>query len=150
MNSDLVTLQPTGTASEQACQRVLNQQGSTRAGSALHSFVYAGRGLVELVRTERNARIHVGFAVLVVALGLWLGIPAREFGVLCATITLVVAAEALNTAVEAIVDLVSPDYHPLARRAKDIAAGAVLWCALGAVVTGCCLLAPPLVARMAW
>lgn len=81
-------------------------------------------------------KFHVLVAVAVVMAGVFLGISALEFAVLTLTITMVFAAEIVNTAIEAIVDLTTQDRHPLARTAKDCAAGAVLVCAAGAVFVG--------------
>jgi diacylglycerol kinase len=81
-------------------------------------------------------------------LAFWLGISRLEWSVLILTTLLVWMAEFANTALEAVVDLVSPDYHPLAKAAKDVAAAAVLVGALGAVVVGLLILGPPLWARL--
>lgn len=114
------------------------------------SFRHAFAGVVHVVRTQVNARIHVTVAVAVVALGTWLCLPAGAWAVLVLCIGLVLAAEAFNTAVEAVVDLASPDIHPLARIAKDAAAGAVLITAIAAVVVGLLVLGPPLLARLGY
>jgi diacylglycerol kinase len=76
--------------------------------------------------TQRNLKIHAAAAVAAVSAGVYLGLSAAELAVLALTIAGVIAAEMLNTAVEAVVDLVSPEFHPLAKIAKDVAAGAVL------------------------
>lgn len=99
------------------------------------AFAYAGRGLAVLVR-QPNAQIHLVAAVLVVVAGLVLGVSARDWIVLVFAIALVLAAEAINTALERVVDLASPDWSPLARDAKDVAAAGVLICAIGAAVIG--------------
>ena len=80
--------------------------------------------------------------VVVIALGLLFGIKSWEWVVLILCITLVLAAEAFNTAIEFLTDLVSPDYHPLAGKAKDTAAAAVLICAIGAATVGFLILGP--------
>jgi len=72
----------------------------------------------------------------VIIAGLYFGIERWEWAILTGCITLVIAAEALNTAIEFLTDLASPEYHPLAGKAKDTAAAAVLFCAIGAVVIG--------------
>jgi diacylglycerol kinase len=101
--------------------------------SLLRSFGYAFEGIGRLIRQQRNAQIHVFVTtVLVIASWFW-GLSRIEWLVLVLTVTLVLSMEALNTAVEAVVDLVSPQYHPLAKLAKDVAAGGVLITALGAV-----------------
>ena len=107
----------------------------------LASFRHAGRGIVVLLR-QPNARIHVVAAVLAVILGLALGISAGDWAILTLCIALVIAAEGINTAVERVVDLASPEWHALARDAKDLAAGAVLVAAIGATVVGVIIFAP--------
>ena len=92
----------------------------------LGSIGHALRGLAALMRTEPNARIHAVATMLVIVAGALLRLSALEWGLIALAITCVWAAEALNTAIEAVVDLVSPESRPLAARAKDVAAGAVL------------------------
>jgi diacylglycerol kinase len=111
------------------------------------AFVYAGRGVAVFLR-QRNARVHVALSAVACGLGAWLGLDAVRWCVLALTIALVLAAEALNTAIECVVDLASPGRHPLARDAKDVAAGAVLITAIAAVVVGCVLFLPPLLAKL--
>lgn len=108
------------------------------------SVKYAWSGIVKAVREERNMRIHLAAASAVVLLGVWLGIGALEWALLIALFGLVIALELINTAVERVVDLVSPERHPLAKTAKDAAAGAVLTAALAAAACGLLLLGPPL------
>ena len=100
----------------------------------LRSFLFAGRGLWYALRTQRNMRVHAGLAALAIALGLALGISPVEWALVFVAITGVVITEMINTVVEALVDLASPQYHPLAKVAKDVAAGAVLLNAILAVV----------------
>jgi diacylglycerol kinase len=107
-----------------------------RAGTLARSFRYAFAGLGYCLRTQRNFRIHTLAATLVTGAGVVLGLSWVEWAVLALTMTMVMAAEMVNTVVEAVVDLTSPTYHPLAKVAKDVAAGAVLLTALGAVVVG--------------
>jgi len=104
--------------------------------SRIRSFGHAFRGIYIVLKTQPNAKIHLVATVLVCALGAWLHISRDEWCWLCVAITSVWVAESLNTAVEFVVDLVSPEYHPLAGKAKDVAAGAVLICAIGAAVIG--------------
>jgi len=96
------------------------------------------------LRTQRNARIHLSVALLVIALGLWLGLNRTEWAIIILTIGLVLAAESFNTVAEAAVDLATAEYHPLAKIAKDVAAGAVLLTAITAIVVGLLILGPPL------
>lgn len=102
----------------------------------LLSFKYAFRGILVTIRTQPNAKIHLGAALLVVGSGLYFQITSMEWCLLILCIGVVLAAEAMNTAIESTIDLVSPEIHPLAGRAKDTAAGAVLLSALTAAVVG--------------
>ena len=111
-----------------------------------HSFAFAGAGVVYLLRSQRNARIHLALTVLAVVLGLWLGLTSVEWAVLSLTVGLVFLAEGVNTAIEAAVDLANPDPHPLAKIAKDTAAGAVLITAIIALVVAAFLFLPRLLA----
>ncbi len=113
------------------------------------SFRCAFRGLAEAWRCQQNLRIHVGVAAAASALAAYLRVGPAQWAILALTYSLVIAAELFNSALEALTDLVSPGYHPLARQAKDMAAGAVLVTALGAVAVGLLVLAPPLWARVA-
>ena len=108
------------------------------------SFGYAFRGLWYAVRTQRNMRVHVTAALLVIAAGILLRVSALEFAMLFIAITSVFIAEMFNTVIELCVDLASPNYHPLARIAKDVAAGAVLLGAMLSVVIGLFVLGPHL------
>jgi diacylglycerol kinase len=108
------------------------------------SFGYAFAGLWYVLRTQRNARVHAAAAVLAIIMGTYLGISALEFALTFVAIMAVFAAEMFNTAVEACVDLASPQRHPLAKTAKDVAAGAVLVTAILAVVIGLCVFGPHL------
>ncbi len=92
-------------------------------------------------------RIHAAIAVVIVAGGSLLRLSALSWAVVALAIALVLAAEALNTALEAVVDLVSPADHPLAKRAKDVAAAAVLIASLGAAAAGVSIAAGTLLAR---
>ena len=110
------------------------------------SFGYAGQGIRHAWETQRHVRIHVALALLAVGLGLWLGIGVAEWAALVTVITLVFALELLNTVVEAAVDLASPQFHPKAKVAKDVAAGAVLVSAVGAALVGAVLFVPRVLA----
>jgi diacylglycerol kinase (ATP) len=114
----------------------------------LDSFRFAFSGLWYALRTQRNSRIHLIIAVLVVVLGLWLGLPRIEWAVLVLTIGFVLVSEMLNTVAETLVDLVSPEYHPLAKIVKDVTAGAVLLAAIVSVIVGLLVLGPPLFTRL--
>jgi len=107
-------------------------------------FRHAFAGLHHVLSSQRNMRIHLAVMVVVIGVGLALGLSRWEWALLALTIGLVLAAEAFNTALEVGIDLASPEYHPLARRAKDASAGAVLLAALTAVAVGLLLLGPHL------
>ena len=104
--------------------------------SFLRSFTYAAAGVRECVKNERNFRFHIAAAVFVTAFSLFYELTKVEYILLALTFSSVISAELINTAVEAAVDLCSPEYHKLAKLAKDTAAGAVLVTAIFAVVVG--------------
>lgn len=110
----------------------------------LRSFGHAGRGLTLLVRTQQNARIHALATIAVVIAGMLFRISPAEWALVALAVSCVWAAEGLNTSVELLVDLVSPNHHPLAAKAKDIAAGAVLVAAAGSVVVAVVVFGPHL------
>lgn len=93
-------------------------------------------------------KIHWAAAAMAVGLGVWLGLTPGEWAAVSLACAAVLGAECMNTAVEAVVDLASPERHPLAKRAKDCAAGAVLLCALGALATGLLVFLPKLAAKL--
>lgn len=109
----------------------------------VRAFKCAFDGIAYTVRTQRNMKIHLAIAVMAVVLGFVLGIGEASWAAVILCIAAVFAAECVNTAIESIVDLVSPNYHELARRAKDCAAGAVLVFALVALVVACVVFLPP-------
>ena len=121
---------------------------SHRAASRLHAFRHAFAGWWYMLRTQRNAWIHAVVSTGAFALGLWLGLGRIEWAITILTMALVWMAEFVNTALEAVVDLASPDLHPLAKVGKDVAAAAVLVAALAAVVVGLLIMGPPLWARV--
>lgn len=108
----------------------------------LNSFRYALAGIADLLGSQPNARIHLLATALVIAAGLYFGLSKNEWCLVVLAIASVFAAEAFNTALEHLTDLVSPDYHPLAGKAKDVAAGAVLFAAIGAAVVGVLVFLP--------
>ena len=108
------------------------------------SFVYAFRGLWYALRTQRNAKVHVTIAILAIALGIALHISTVEFAMVFVAITGVFIAELFNTVFEMCVDLASPEYHPLAKVAKDMAAGGVLLSAMLSIVIGLLVFEPHL------
>ncbi len=110
----------------------------------LQSFVYASSGLLYAIRTQRNARIHLVIAILAIGMGFWLHISPVEWGLVFVAITGVFIAEMLNTVVEACVDLATQEYQPLAKTAKDVAAGTVLLNAILSVIIGLFVFGPHL------
>ena len=110
--------------------------------SRLQSFAYALKGLRVLFQSQVNARIHLVAAALVLGLGAALGLSAGEWIGLVVAITLVMIAEALNTALEFVVDLASPQWRALARDAKDVAAASVLLASIGALAIGAIIVLP--------
>ena len=106
-------------------------------------------GWVEAWRCQATVRIHVAFVLVITGLGLYLRLGAVQWAVLVLTYGLVLVAELLNSALEALTDLVSPAYHPLAERAKDVAAGALLVAAVASVAVGLLILGPPLWRQLA-
>lgn len=108
------------------------------------SFIYAASGLVYALRTQRNARVHVALGTIAIVVGLLLHLSPVEFAVVFVAITGVFVAEMFNTVAEACVDLATSEYHPLARIAKDVAAGAVLLNALLSIVIGLLVYGPHL------
>ena len=117
-------------------------------GRLVDSFKYAFCGLGYVLQAERNPRVHLAVALVVVGLGVWLGLAPVEWGLVIAAIAFVFAAEMANTVAELIVDLVTLDQHPLAKLAKDVAAGAVLVAALAAAAIGVVILGPHLLQRL--
>jgi diacylglycerol kinase len=112
--------------------------------SQWHSFRCAFKGLEYLFRTQTNAQIHLVITTAVLLSGWFFQLSTMEWCSLVIAITLVLGAEAFNTALETLTDLVSPDYHPLAGRAKDVAAGGVMICSIGAVIIGLMVFVPHL------
>lgn len=110
----------------------------------VRSFAFAFAGLAYLLRTQRNARIHVVIGAAACAMGVWLRIGAVEWAVVVFTIALVIILEGLNTAIEAAIDLASPGIHPLAKVAKDLAAGMVLVAAMASIAVGLLIFGPRL------
>jgi len=97
-----------------------------------------------VIRTQHNAWIHAVVSTLVILIAFWLRMLARDWAVLLLTIALVWTAEFINTALEVVVDLASPELHPLAKVGKDVGAAAVLIAALTSILIGLLILGPPL------
>ena len=108
------------------------------------SFGHAGRGVWSALRSEVHLRFHAAATVVVMGLGFYCSISRTEWALVALATAGVWTAELLNTAIEALTDLASPDFHPLAGKAKDVAAGAVLLAAAGAMVVGALVFGPHL------
>ncbi len=108
----------------------------------IQSFRYAGQGVAHMLRTQHNAWIHAAISLAVVAAGLAFGVSRDEWCWLILAMASVWTAESFNTAIEIIVDIASPERRPAAGRAKDVAAGAVLLCAIGATAIGLLVFLP--------
>lgn len=114
----------------------------------VNSFGYAFQGWGHVLRTQPNAWVHAAVSVVVIILAFWLQLSRLEWAILLLVTMLVWMAEFINTALEAIVDMVMPDFHPLAKTAKDVAAASVLVGALGAALIGLLIMGPPLWQRL--
>ncbi|RLQ98328.1 diacylglycerol kinase family protein [Falsibacillus albus] len=108
----------------------------------ISSFKYAGNGFWLALRTERNMQIHLLISLIVVLAGILFSISKIEWLVLCLTMSAVLSLELVNTAIEKTVDLVTDEYHPIAKQAKDIAASAVFIAAFFSIIIGCVIFIP--------
>lgn len=115
-----------------------------RLRAFLRSFGYAFAGIAFAVRTQRNLRVHLGIAGLVVIAAWGLKVTAVEWAILALTIGAVFSAELINTVAELVVDLLTREYHPMAKAAKDVGAAAVLATALAAIGVGAAIFGPRL------
>lgn len=107
----------------------------------LRSFVYAFQGILEATK-EQNMRFHIASACIVIIAGLFTGLSVVEWLIIVVVIILVIGAEMMNCAIERAVDLATAEIHPLAKAAKDVAAGAVLVFAIGSVIIGVLIFFP--------
>lgn len=123
-------------------------QHAQRSWNRIDSFRHAFAGSWYMLRTQRNAWIHATFTIGAVALGFWLHLNALEWALIVLAIGGVWMAEFVNTALEAVVDLASPDIHPLAQVGKDVAAAAVLVGAGTAVIVGLLVFGPSLLEKV--
>jgi len=110
----------------------------------IRSFKYAQEGARHTLATQRNIWIHLAIGLAVLAAAVWYKLSSVEMALIVLTIALVITTEMINTALEALVDLVKPEHHPAAALVKNIAAGAVLIAALGAVCVGLFIFSPRL------
>ncbi len=114
----------------------------------IKSFGYALRGIWLVVKTQRNFRIHLFAAIVVILAGFLFNLSHNEWAILILTIFVVFSAEAFNTAIEKVIDLISPGYNKLAGEAKDIAAGAVLLTAIMAIIIGMIIFLPKIIEKL--
>ena len=112
------------------------------------SFYHAGEGLLHCIRHERNIRVHLVMAVVALVLGCILKITHYEFLVLFLIIGVVIVSEMVNTAIENVVDMITADFHPLAKIVKDITAGAVMFSCIVAVCIGLIIFIPHILALL--
>jgi len=115
-----------------------------------NSFQYAFAGFIYVLKTQKNAWLHFASTVVVIAISFWLGIGRVEWMAILLVIGLVWMAEFLNTALEIVVDLASPENHPLAKAGKDVGAASVLIAAILAVIIGGIVLLQPLLDKIGW
>ncbi len=108
----------------------------------MNSFVYAGRGLRSLVRSEHNAWLHLAASAVVIPAGFALKLTVDEWRWIVLAIALVWIAEAFNTAIEALCDRITDAFDPVIGRVKDLAAGGVLLASIGAAIIGVLTLGP--------
>lgn len=108
----------------------------------INSFKYAIEGFISSFKTERNMKIHVLAMIIVIALGVFLKLDKIEWCIITIAIVAVISAELFNTAIETIVDMISPEKNDKAKLAKDISAAAVLILAIGATIVGAIIFIP--------
>lgn len=110
----------------------------------LQGFVYAGEGIRYVIRTQRNARVHLVIAAVVAAAGIYFRLAPLEWALIVLTFGVVFSAEMVNTVAETAVDILTQRHHPMAKVAKDVGAGAVLVAALAAIGVGIAIFGPRL------
>jgi diacylglycerol kinase (ATP) len=120
----------------------------TFINSRIQSFRYALTGWWFVIRTQRNAWIHAAVSIAVILVCIWVRLEFRDWAIIILAIALVWTAEFLNTALEAVVDLASPQHHQLARVGKDVGAAAVLIASVSSVIIGIFIIGPPLWTRV--
>jgi diacylglycerol kinase (ATP) len=121
------------------------QPQSFSIAGRLRSITHALSGLVAMLRTQHNAWLHLAATVAAVAFALYFAIAPVEWMILILAIVAVWVAEALNTALEFLCDVASPEFHPLVKQAKDVAAGGVLIAATGALAVGALIFLPRMI-----
>jgi diacylglycerol kinase len=124
--------------------------GLNSSPNRIKSFGYAVAGWLYMLRYQKNTRIMSVFSVLIFVFAFWLQIDLTNWAILILTITAVWMAEFLNAAVEAVVNLATSEFHPMAKVAKDVAAAAVLLGAVASVLVGLLILGPPLLHKLGY
>lgn len=127
-----------------------DEYGLNVSPNRVQSLGYALAGWLYMLRYQKNTRIMSVSSIIVFVLALWLQVDFTSLAILVLTITAVWMAEFLNAAVEAVVNLASPGFHPMAKVAKDVAAAAVLLGAVASIVVGLLLLGPPLLHKLGY
>ena len=128
--------------------RTMSDRKSFSFDGRIRSFKYALAGIAIMLRSQHNAWVHALATVAVTLFGFLCGISPSEWCWIVVVVVAVWTAEALNTAFEFLCDVASPDFHPLVKHAKDVAAGSVLLSAIGAVIIGCIVFAPYVLALL--
>ena len=121
--------------------------GAFQFSGRIRSFRYAFAGIATMLKTQHTAWVHACATVAVVAAGCFFEVSAPEWCWLILAVMAVWTAEALNTAFEFLADVASPDFHPLVKQSKDVAAGAVLISAIGAVIIGAVMVVASVIPR---
>ena len=122
-----------------------NSKKDPSSGKLILSFKYALTGIANAVRSQQNLKIHLAISIVAVLLGIFLKIERLEWLTILVCMAVVFSAELMNTAVETVVDLVSPEFHPLAEKAKDVSAGAVLLASFFSLIIGAIIFIPKII-----
>lgn len=123
----------------------MSMDSNGKGNRLLRSFGYAFSGIFSAVRAEKNLQIHLSISILVIAAGVFLSISWIEWAFVVLAIGGMISLELINSAVERVVDLVTKEHHPLAKQAKDMAAGAVLVYAIASVILGVIIFLPKII-----
>ncbi len=127
-----------------------DEYGLNVSPNRVESLGYALAGWLYMLRYQKNTRIMSVSSIIIFVLALWLQVDFISLAILILTITAVWMAEFLNAAVEAVVNLASPGFHPMAKVAKDVAAAAVLLGAVASILVGLLVLGPPLLHKLGY
>jgi diacylglycerol kinase len=117
---------------------------AVRKINRIQSFQYAFVGIWHTLKTQHNAQIHTGIALIIFLIGFWLNLSRAEWAIIILTMGFVIATEMLNTVAEAAMDYATTDFDPKVKIVKDVAAGAVLVAAITSAIVGLLILGPPL------